>query len=378
MEQVFWCPTITSQIAICPVPFHLDTYRGCSYNCSYCFARDFVTFHRKRVGKTDIRFTTLVANDPVKFRAWVDKVEKSDYDYRFPERVAFKERIPLKLGATADPFPPIEHSLRVTYEFLSILHEIDYPVEIQTKNPELLLDDCYRVMDSANHVVAVTIISLDDDFVKVCEPGAISVQRRLSAIRELTDLGKKVIVKVQPAIYPKILDDLPSMVPAFVNSGAFAFNIEGLKIRISMPVVERLIMQKIGDYLDVDIRKFMQSENHITSSDYEISLVHKLEYIKLAQKLATQHGIDFYVADNCHYKYSCDSECCGTKVLHDYRLWANNERTRMFPVSNPSTEFGKSLFTGTRNRIDRKKTIDQVILERDIINSSGQLTFLDE
>lgn len=58
----------------------------------------------------------------------------------YTEEVAFKERIPLKIGATADPFPGngIEERERVTYGVLKVLHKYDYPVEIQTKNPEVL------------------------------------------------------------------------------------------------------------------------------------------------------------------------------------------------------------------------------------------------
>ncbi|MBN2838665.1 MAG: hypothetical protein JXM74_07895, partial [Fusobacteriaceae bacterium] len=184
MESKFWMPSITSQFKVCPVPFHMDTYRGCSYNCSYCFARDFVMFSRRNTEKT---FTDLVSNESDKFGKWVERTLKKDYCYTKSHEVAFKEKIPLKIGATADPFPFIEKTNKITYNVLKILNEIDYPVEIQTKNPEILLEDYYRELDNANHVIAVTIITTDESFAKVCEPNAISVERRLSAIRKLVD-----------------------------------------------------------------------------------------------------------------------------------------------------------------------------------------------
>lgn len=44
MQEKFWKPTITSQFRVCCVPYHMDTYRGCTYGCLYCFARDLSTF----------------------------------------------------------------------------------------------------------------------------------------------------------------------------------------------------------------------------------------------------------------------------------------------------------------------------------------------
>jgi DNA repair photolyase len=361
METNFWKPSVTSQFAVCPVPYHLDTYHGCIYDCSYCFARDFVTFHRRN---SDKGFTYLIGNDPARFKKWIERTLAKDYDYTHSEEVAFKERIPLKIGATSDPFPLIERTEKITYNALKALHEIDYPVQIQTKNPELLLEDHFRDLDNANHVIAVTIITTDEKFAKVCEPKAISVERRLQAIKKLTDLGKKVIIKVQPAIYPKILDDLPDMVKKFKDSGAFAFNIEGLKCRVTMPPSEKKIFQKIGDFLEIpDLKTWFKIEGHRTTSDYEISIKHKSEYISLAKKLADEHGIEFYVADNCCYESSCGAECCGTKVLHDYKLWGNNWRSNKFPTDNYSKELGKCFVKFTRNLKNKDNTLNLVMFE---------------
>lgn len=47
VERNFWPPSVTSQFAVCPIPFHFDTYRGCKYACLFCFARDFIRFARR-------------------------------------------------------------------------------------------------------------------------------------------------------------------------------------------------------------------------------------------------------------------------------------------------------------------------------------------
>jgi DNA repair photolyase len=358
MENKFWKPSVTSQYKVCPVPYHLDIYRGCVYNCRYCFARDFVTFSRRN---STLKFTDLVSNDPLKFKRWIERTLEKDYDYTKSEEVAFKERIPLKIGATADPFPFIEKDIKITYQFLKVLNDYDYPVEIQTKNPEIFLENYYRELDNANHVIAVTIITTDEVFAKVCEPGTISIQRRLEAIKKLTFYGKKVICKIQPAIYPKIMIDLPELVKAFKDVGAFAFNIEGFKYRVTTGIEEQKILQNIGDFLGYDLKTWFKQENNRTSTDYEINLKHKKEYIELARNLALEFGIKFYVADNCYYNYSCGLDCCGTSVLHNYKLWGNNERATLFPVENISKELGKCLVNFTRSGQYKNNTLNEVM-----------------
>ena len=57
-----WHPSVTTQFPVCTIPYHMDTYRGCPYNCVYCFARDFTTFARRN---SEIKeFTYLEANNP--------------------------------------------------------------------------------------------------------------------------------------------------------------------------------------------------------------------------------------------------------------------------------------------------------------------------
>jgi len=358
LEKKFWKPSVTSQFFHCPVPFHMDTYRGCLYNCSYCFARDFVTFSRRNSEHKEFQY--LVGNRADLLKNWIERTLKKEYDYNKAEEVAFKERIPLKIGATADPFPRnIEEKERVTYGALKVLHEYDYPVEIQTKNPEVLASYAEEFI-GANWTIAVTLISTDEDFVRVCEPQAPTAKSRLDAIKKLTDLGFYVMVKIQPAIYPKILTDLPEMVKAIKEAGVWAFNIEGLKIRITMPESERKIMQTIGEYLDMDIREFYKNERQFGakgSSDYELSPTKKEEFIFLADSLAKEYGLKFYNADNHLVKVGAGCECCGTEVLRDYKLLGCDSRSILFENEKGSKELEKCFVNFVRNNTHKGKTI---------------------
>lgn len=343
MEKRFWKPSITSQFKHCPVHYHLDTYKGCSYNCLYCFSRDLTTFARRKSEHKEFHY--LVGNRPDLLEKWFDKIlNKEEYDYTKAEEVAFKERIPLKIGAGADPFPPVEKTEKITHDVLMSLKKIDYPVELQTKNPEGFLNYAEEFI-GMNLTIAVTLISADDKFSKAVEPCAPSPTKRLEAIKKLTDMGFNVMIKMQPAIYPKIIEDLPELVKVSKEAGAWGFNIEGLKCRISMPKDEQALFQTIGDYLGFNIREFYRDERKKEGnkgSDYELSNEKKREIFELATKLSKEYNIKFFNADNyLDKKYGCSCECCGTEKLRNYKLLDCDSRSLLYGNKKGSKELEK-------------------------------------
>lgn len=361
METRFWKPSVTSQYTLCPIPYHMDTYRGCSFNCSYCFARSLTEFHRRNKTGVEKNFTYLVGNRVDLLKKWIDKTINKELDYNKPEEVAFKERIPIKIGATSDPFPKAEEKNKITLGILRVFHEYDYPLEIQTKNP----DGIVHIMEefkNPNWTVAISLISTDEEFIKSCEPGAPTAKNRLNAIKKLTNYGLKVMVKIQPAIYPKIKEDLPSLIKKVKEAGCWAVNIEGMKIRTSMSENEKVNLKKINNSIGYDIREYYKENGIVTGSDYEIKEDKKLEYIKQCKILCNKYNLKFFVADNHHMEKGCNSECCGTEVLRDYKIWGNNSRSKCFPLTGKeTTELGKCKVNFTRSKKYKDKTINEAV-----------------
>lgn len=385
----FWPPSLTSQFPVCPVPFHLDTYHGCRFNCRYCFARDFTTFHRRNRSRTEEEnepegfgfgpvppetvakigdgrteserlFTHLEGNDPEAFGRWVERTLAAPLDHRKGAEVALKERIPLKLGANADTFPPDEDREHVTRDFLRILHGIDYPTEVQTKNPAGLARIAGEFA-GANWTVAVTLISLDEAFVRVCEPAAPSPSERLRAIGELTGMGVHVMVKCQPAVWPRIMDDVAPLVRACADAGCWAFQTEGLKLRCCMPEDERNIINKIGALVGVgNLFAYYQRMGVRRTSDYELRDDLKMKYSLLAQEAAHAAGMKYFSADNELGAVGDGEECCGTEKLRGYKLWGGSCRSRCFRQNAPySEELGRCEVNFVRNDNLRGRTVDE-------------------
>ncbi len=376
IKRKSWKPSVTTQFKVCPVPFHLDTYRGCTYGCKYCFAKDFIEFARRNRPENERTQAYLEGNRPDLLAKWLDNKITGEYNYTKAHEVALKERIPLKIGANSDPFPWIEKTERITYDILVALHKHDYPVEIQTKNPVVFADYLEELLTEIktkpNWVVAVTLISTDEEFVKLCEPHAPTPKQRLDAIKKITDSGIPAMVKCQPAIYPKIIDDLPDLVKSVKDAGCWAMNTEGLKVRIAMPKRDQELLQKISEYLGYDIREEYRLHGQKTTADWELNDLNKLEYINGCTALCEKYGIKHFSADNSLGNVGHGCECCGTQKLRDYKIWGGSDRSDAFGhVDYESKEFGKCLVNFCRSSKYESKTIAEVCQPKPVAVTSA-------
>ncbi len=357
VKKSFAAPMLTSQYTICPIPFKFDPYKGCAYNCKYCFAKDIVEFARRRSDNKTFQY--IYGNRPDQLRAWIQNAIESSYDYERGAEVAIKERIPVKVGATSDPFPTIERDAHITYDALKVFDMFDYPIEIQTKNPAILAEYADE-FDNPNWTVAVSLISTDEKYLKATEPGAPTAKQRLDAIKKLTDMGIKVMGKIQPAIFPKILDDLPSLVSAFKDAGCWSFNIEGLRVSRAMTPQQKAQYDSISDYLGFDVVEYYKNEDLM--GEYVLGYDKKMQYVRLSEQLAAKHGLRFFVADNGMGCMGCSGECCGTEVLRDYQIMGYNDRSLSFPTeSNVSVEMQNVKANFSRNKSKQHMTIREVV-----------------
>lgn len=336
INRKFWSPSVTSQFCVCPIPFHFDTYRGCSYGCLFCFARDFIEFTRRNQDESKRKQSYLEGNDPKGLQRWIDKVMTTDsYDYTKSETVAFKERIPVKIGATADPFPIIELKERITYDCLQVFAKYDYPVQISTKNPEIFLSYAEDFI-GANIALNVSCSFCDDGIARKIECGAISPTRRFDAIKKLTEMGFKITVRIQPFILPYSEQVADRYVKLLADCGVWAFQTEGLKIRVCMSDKEKAVYSRIGEVLGFDIIDYFKRFGMIEFGDYVYSPTDKRRMLTLYSDLAKKYGIKFLNADNFldDGKYGCGCECCGTEFLRNHKIWGGCRRATVYDNSD--------------------------------------------
>jgi DNA repair photolyase len=166
----------------------INPYRGCEHGCIYCYARPSHAYLGLSPG---LDFESKLFFKPEAARLL--ERELSNPRYRC-------ERI--QLGANTDPYQPIERTLQITRQVLTVLDRFNHPVGITTKSALVTRDiDLLASMAERNlSKVAVSVTTLDRKLARAMEPRCATPDRRIEAIRALSSAGVPVIVSYSPVI----------------------------------------------------------------------------------------------------------------------------------------------------------------------------------
>jgi DNA repair photolyase len=171
-----------------PYDYSLNLYRGCRHGCPYCFARythwylgfqNSFDFQRKIQVKVNIlEVLERELSQPKRSRAWVS------------------------LGAATDPYQPAEKKYQLARGAFKLFARYAWPAVFSTKSDLVLrdLDVLKEVADRSNAGVAMTLTTLDPALQKFLEPHAVSIPRRLEALRQLKARGIPCGIHLMPVI----------------------------------------------------------------------------------------------------------------------------------------------------------------------------------
>jgi DNA repair photolyase len=192
------------------IPFEqsVNPYRGCEHGCVYCFSRPTHSYVGLSPG---LDFETRLF---YKARA----AELLEAELSRPGYVCK----PINLGASTDPYQPIERRLKVTRSILEVLQRFRHPVTIVTKSSLIERDlDILTVMARDNLVAAfVSVTTLDPALKRSLEPRAPSPVARLHAVRALQQAGVPIGIFVAPVI-PAVNDhEIERILEAGAQAGA--------------------------------------------------------------------------------------------------------------------------------------------------------------
>jgi DNA repair photolyase len=186
----------------------INPYRGCEHGCVYCYARPMHAYVNLSPG---LDFETKLFYKPRAAELLDSELRKRGYVCR-----------PINLGASTDPYQPIERRLKVTRSVLEVLQRFRHPVTIVTKSALVerdidILTDMAR--DQLVHVF-VSITTLDAALKRTLEPRAPAPLARLHAVRALRDAAVPVGVLAAPII-PAVNDaELERIIDAAAQAGA--------------------------------------------------------------------------------------------------------------------------------------------------------------
>ena len=170
--------------------YKLSPYRGCSHGCRYCDGRA-ERYYVEGDFERDIVIRDYIPD------ALASELPK----LREPGMIAIG-------SGTTDPYQRIEAEARIVGRCAELLAERRLPVTVMTKS-DLVLRDLplwKRVNESSRFILLVSITTLDEEVRKAFEPGAPSVESRISTLRAFKDAGCSVGALAMPFL-PGITDD---------------------------------------------------------------------------------------------------------------------------------------------------------------------------
>ena len=186
----------------------INPYRGCEHGCIYCYARPAHAYMGLSPG---IDFETKLFFKAEAARLLEKEISSPRYT---PKRI--------HIGGNTDPYQPAERKLKVTRSIIEVLSRYDHPFSIITKSALVARDaDLLGPMGKKGLVrVAVSITTLDRKLARAMEPRAATPDRRLAAVKALSEAGVSVLVGFAPVI-PGLNDhELEAVLEAAAKAGA--------------------------------------------------------------------------------------------------------------------------------------------------------------
>jgi DNA repair photolyase len=186
----------------------INPYKGCEHGCIYCFARP---NHAYRGLSPGLDFETKIFVKPGAAAVLKRDLAKKSY------KVA-----PIMLAGDTDIYQPIERELKITRAILEVLAAHNHPVNLITKSALVLRDlDLLAPMAEKRLVkVAISFTTLDRKLHRTMEPRASAPQRRLEAMRGLSDAGVPVSVMTAPLIPALNEPEMERLLEAAAKAGA--------------------------------------------------------------------------------------------------------------------------------------------------------------
>lgn len=206
-------PDCGSQVILCDLPIRMDTYKGCSHNCKYCFTYRKYDISNIVVHDGPESLSRFISGQRTQTTNWCDW------------------NIPLHIGGLSDPFQPVEKIKRVTYECLKILAKTKYPFVISTKSTLAASTEYFEILKNCNFVYQVSMLCSEYDQL---ETGAPPYEERLKSLKKISPIAKRVVVRLQPYIadyHFSILNNIKRL----KDVGVYGVVVEGIKMQKKLP-----------------------------------------------------------------------------------------------------------------------------------------------
>ena len=166
---------VKSAFCTCLPKYNVNPYLGrCTHGCIYCYAVKFPSFR-----------------GPV-----VPRLKLKEDIAKMASRT--KNRLPVMLSDTTDPYQPPEKEFEVTRRCLEVLAGRGFPVLVVTKSDLVTRD--LDLFEKTQTVVSMTITTPREETARTIEPHAPPPDSRFKALEQVADEGIPTVVRIDPII----------------------------------------------------------------------------------------------------------------------------------------------------------------------------------
>ena len=200
----------------------INPFRGCEHGCIYCYARPAHAYMGLSPG---LDFESKLFFKPEAAKLLERELSKKGYT-----------PAPIHIGGNTDPYQPIERGLRITRQVIEVMDRFNHPFTIITKNAMIVRDlDLYAGLAERNLVrVAVSVTTLDRKLARGSMARAATPERRLEAIRRLSEAGVPCSVSVAPVI-PGLNDhEIEAILERAAKAGAVRAHFTALRLPLEI------------------------------------------------------------------------------------------------------------------------------------------------
>lgn len=266
-------PSCGSQVIICDLPIHFDTYNGCSHACKYCFAKKFTDISKIKTKESVVQLKNFIEgkrDENTKWCTW---------------------NIPIHWGGLSDPFQPCEKDRGVSLECLKLLKETQYPFVVSTKGKLIIEEPYLSLISQCNCVIQISAVCKSFN---ILEPGAPDYDYRLKMAEILSKKGNRVIIRIQPYMH-EVFKEVFNNLKRLKQIGVYGVIIEGIKFRKQKPGLVKVG----GDFC------------------YSYDLI-KSDFLKLRDE-AHRVGLKIYAGENRIREFGDNMCCCGVDGLVGFK-----------------------------------------------------------
>ena len=324
--------TVTSQFYFCGIPFRVDTYRGCSHMCKYCFANT-----RKSGTGFGEDFKPACAKIEF-FEKIFKKAFSTDREYADVNVEFLRHRVPIHLGGMSDPFQHRERNIGISYQFLKLLKDYDYPVAISTKNKLFTEDKYFGLLGDMKAMMQVSIIN--ENNIPDMEPKASSVDERFKAVKLANQSGIPAHIRLQPFI-PGYLN-INDYVQRVADAECPFVTVEHLKLPLDYDLIGQ-----ISKTLGYNIKKRMNAWAGAKGlkaygREFELPPIAKYNFLFGEGKLVDllhKNGIKYGAADNQLHQYNDSACCCGVDLYKGFENYFKANYTHLMATQKDKDRF---------------------------------------